>query len=781
MRTKLPAFMVCISVIFGLAGGLPAWASPPQPERGSRPDSVAERTLAPFFFVQSDDPAVDQLPLKATEAAVRIVGVLADVTIVQTYRNEGQRTLEALYVFPASTRAAVHSMRMTIGERVIHAQIMKRLEARETYEQARQAGQTASLLEQQRPNVFQMNVANILPGDEIRVDLNYVEVLEPRDGIYEFVYPAVVGPRYSNIPETGAPDTMKWIQNPYLHSGKPAPYRFGLNLDLHTAIPISQLTSPSHSMEVEYSGKTHARLRIADDPKAGTKDFVLRYSLAGGQIQSGILLYKGGEENFFLLMMEPPARVTSDALLPREYIFIVDVSGSMNGFPLRVSKELLSDVISQLGPRDFINVLLFSGGSAVLSDAGSLQATEENKRKAISWIQSQRGGGGTELLPALERAFRLPKTQGVSRIVVVATDGYVAVEPETFELIRQRLGEANLFAFGIGSSVNRHLIEGMARAGRGEPFVILDEQEARRQAARFRDYIRGPILTDIRVSFRGIRVHDVEPSTLPDLFALRPLVLLGKYEGRPSGDVVIRGKTAQGDFEKVISLSEDAAFPKDRTLSLLWARHRIMRLSDMERLRPDEARAEEITALGLKYSLMTPFTSFVAVDTVRRADGSLLTVRQPLPLPEGVSDLAVGEPRIAAKAPPGATQSLSMQMDKGQWQDEGEVREKKEPRGPEGPKVRVEAVRGALDRLSLERSLRRALEEGACRPPEGIPGWEAIVRIHLRGGGRMETVDIVNSTVQDPSLLECVKRVIEGIGLGHAVSGEAEAIVKITW
>ncbi len=753
-------------------------------DRGVKADTMGDRTLAPFFFVQSDDPTTDQLPLKATEASVRIVGVIADVTIVQTYRNEGHRTLEALYVFPASTRAAVHAMRMTIGERVIHAKIMERSKARETYEHARQAGQTASLLEQQRPNVFHMNVSNILPGDEIKVELNYVETLEPRDGVYEFVYPAVVGPRYSNTPRAGAPDTERWIRNPYLHSGQPSPYGFGLNVELDPGVPISQLSSPSHSVEVEYSGRSHARMRVAEDPNAGTKDFVLRYALAGGQIQSGIVLYQGEEENLFLLMMEPPARVMNDALLPREYIFIVDVSGSMNGFPLRVSKELMTEIIGKLEPRDFVNVLLFSGGSAVLSESGSLQATEANKRKAVSWIQSQKGGGGTELLPALERAFRLPRTQGVSRIVVVATDGYVDVEPQAFELVRQRLGEANLFAFGIGSSVNRHLIEGMARAGYGEPFVIINEEEARRQAARFKEYVQSPVLTDIRVSFRGLRVYDVEPLTLPDLFALRPLVLFGKYEGSPKGEVVIRGRSAHGDFEKVISVSEASESPGNRALALLWARHRIMRLSDMERLREDGARAKEITALGLKYGLMTQFTSFVAVDTMRRGDGTVVTVEQPLPLPEGVSDLAVGGVHRVAKPASRAGQGPIMGTDKGRWpaqRDMGEVRESEEARVAEAPRIRVEEVRGAVDLASLERGVRKALEGRACQSPGVVPGWEAVLRIQIGSDGKVEAVDIVNTTVQDRSLLECIRRAVEGSGHYTGLQGKAQAVVKVTW
>jgi Ca-activated chloride channel family protein len=754
------------------------------PVRGAgEGEAGPDKTLAPFFFVQVDDPATDRLPLKATEARVRIAGVTADVTIVQTYSNEGQRALEAIYVFPASNRAAVYAMRMTVGERVIDAEIMERAKAREAFDQARASGRTASLLEQQRPNVFQMHVANILPGDLIRVELKYTEVLEPQEGLYEFVYPAVVGPRYSGTPEAGAPEAARWVHNPYLHAGEPPPYRFGLAVELLSAIPIARLESPSHAVDVEYTGKSQARVRIQDDPRSGTRDFVLRYGLAGGQIQSGVLLHRGRDANHFLLLMEPPARVAADSVLPREYIFILDVSGSMNGFPLAVSKALMSEVIGALGSRDFMNVLLFAGGSAVLSEAGSLPATEENKARALSWIRSQRGGGGTELMPALERALRLPRTEGVSRIVVVATDGYVSVEPQAFELIRHRLGEANLFAFGIGSSVNRHIIEGMARAGRGEPFVLLDEHEARRQAARFREYIRNPVLTDIRISFRGFQARDVEPLCVPDLFALRPVMLLGRFDGAPSGEVVIRGRTAHGPWERVIPVSDAAASSDIGALGLLWARHRIMRLSDLNLLRPDDARVKEVTTLGLTYGLMTRYTSFVAADKVKRGDGRLVTVKQPLPLPEGVSDLAVGGPLRAAKALSGPAPTGGA----AQEQAVGPAAPGELPGvGPEGdrkgerPAVQVDEVRGGLDRTAVERALRQALKQTRC--PGGGDGapWEAVFRVVVGAAGKVDALEVVSTTSNDPALLACLTEALRGAAVGPAGRGKAEALVKLT-
>ena len=794
-------------LMFGLPALLVIMPGPDPSGAASDPD----KTLSPYFFVKSDDPNTDRLPLKSTTAEVRIAGVMADVTITQVYKNEGRNTLEAVYVFPASTRAAVYAMRMNVGQRIIEAEIMKRQEARQTYERARQEGRTASLLEQQRPNVFQMNVANILPGDEIKVVLRYAELIKPENKVYEFVYPAVVGPRYSKTPAANAPPTEKWVENPYLHQGQPAPYAFGLSVDLQTGIPISRLSCPSHEVSVEYSGKTRAHLDVKDDPKAGTKDFVLRYSLVGGRIETGLMLYPGRDENFFLLMMEPPARFKPEAVLPREYIFIVDVSGSMNGFPLTVAKSLMKDVINSLEPEEFMNVLLFAGGSAVLSEGRSLPATESNKARAISWIESRRGGGGTEILPALKRALGLPRTEGVSRIVVVVTDGYVSVEPQTFELIRNSLGQANLFAFGIGSSVNRHLIEGMARVGRGEPFVVLDKTEAQSQAAKFRRYIESPVLTDIKVDFEGLEAFDVEPVAAPDLFAQRPVVVFGKYKGQPMGAIKVTGKTAEGDFEKVIEVDPDAASTNNSALRLLWARHRIMRLSDLNHLHPSDGRVKEVTGLGLKYSLMTMYTSFVAVDKVKRADGKLVTVKQPLPLPAGVSDLAVADrqasraglrtmafkmsrptalysmkgtgPRPHTPAAPAPDNSAGKVFGTVSRAEE-EAQRQQMPGKKEMIKLTLEAVLGNLDRAVVEKTLRMKLAAlMACfpgGPPELSRLGQVTYRFVIDGQGAVKEVKVVSSNQTGSSIQVCLKKVIESIRFPRPGQGKVTVVVRLS-
>jgi Ca-activated chloride channel family protein len=585
---------------------------------------------------------VDRLPLQSTKARVRIAGVIADVVVTQVYRNEGSRPISARYVFPASTRAAVHGMTMQVGEHLIRAKIRERQAAKQEFEAAQKAGKSAALLEQQRPNVFTMQVANVLPKDEITVELHYSELLVPTDGTYELVYPAVVGPRYSSQPEATAPETDRWVKSPYLHSGEAPTYGFDVETRIAAGMPLEEVLCPSHRTNVEWESASAARITLDPSETAGgNRDYVLRYRLQGRQVETGLLLYPGKDESFFLLMVQPPQRVAPQQIPPREYIFVLDVSGSMHGFPLDTAKVLMRELVGSLRPTDRFNVILFSGGSRVLAPA-SLPATPENVRRAIAEIEREQGGGGTELGEALSRALALPGNEGVSRSTIVVTDGYVGAEADAFERIRANLNRSNLFAFGIGSSVNRHLIEGMARAGQGEPFFVLEPSEAKAVAGKLQEYVQSPVLTDIAVEMPGFTAYDVEPVSMPDLFAARPLVVFGKWRGKAGGTIRVTGLGGEGPFETSLDVAAAEASEDNQALRYLWARARVARLADSGVV--DDETRRQVTTLGLTYELLTEYTSFIAVHEVVRTDGTAEAVDQPLPLPQGVADYAVGVP-----------------------------------------------------------------------------------------------------------------------------------------
>jgi len=639
----------------------------------------SDKTLSPYFFVEGGDSGVDELPLRGNDVTVSITGVIADVRVKQIYENLGSVPISAKYIFPASTRAAVHGMTMTVGDHVIKAVVKEKQDAKRTYEKAKAEGKSASLLEEQRPNVFSMNVANIMPGDEISVELRYTELLIPTDGVYEFVYPTVVGPRYAEGSPAAsaaasdvearfrraanAPSSDNWIRSPYLPEAELPSYDFDLKATLSTGIPVEEVASPSHRIAANWKSKSEVGFTLDDPEKTGgNRDFILRYRLAGKEIQSGLMLYEGEDlaENFFLLMMQPPERVSEAQIPGREYVFVVDVSGSMFGFPLDTAKVLLRDLVGNLNPNDRFNVLFFSGGSRLLAPR-SLPATQSNVDSAINVIDNFRGGGGTSLLPALERAMNLPHDDDVSRSFVVVTDGYISAETDAFRYIRDHLGDANVFAFGIGSSVNRHLIEGIAAAGMGEPFVVTHSGEASGNARKFREYIAAPVLTNIEVGFDGFDAYDVEPLSVPDVLAERPVIVHGKWRGEATGSIEVSGISGHGAYAKRFDVDDVSPATTNHPLRYLWARSRIANLTLFDYGYESGAQKQEVTALGLKYNLLTKYTSFVAVhEIVRNTTGGSADVKQPLPLPEGVSHRAVGSGSVTVGAEPPFTWLLAM-------------------------------------------------------------------------------------------------------------------------
>lgn len=609
-------------------------------------NSPRQQTESPYFFVRDSTPGVDALPLKRTTVDVHVAGVIAEVRVVQHYRNEGQQAIEADYVFPGSTRAAVGGMQVRIADRLITAQIREKQQARIEYAAAKQEGKTAALLEQQRPNVFQMRVANILPGDEVQVELRYTELLLPEQGRYEFVFPTVVGPRYASAASSG---TNTWAAQPTLRANEAPTSDFTLTATLDAPLAIHDIRSRTHAIEVEQTGEhaTRASLRLTPGTgPANDRDFVLDYRLDGDALDTGLMLSQGagpGAENFFLAMVQPPKAVAATQIAPREYIFVVDISGSMHGFPLDTAKAMLQRLIGGLRPSDRFNVLLFSGSSRMLAPK-AVPATQANIDRALATLGQTQGSGGTELIPALRRVYAEPKTPDVSRTIVVVTDGYVSVEAEAFALVRKNLDQANLFAFGIGSSVNRALLEGLARAGRGEPFIITDPVQAPEQAARFRRMVESPVLTSVQLRFEGLDVYDLEPAVQPDVLGERPVLVFGKWRGQPKGRMLVQGHSAEGPWQQSVDVTPAKA-GHSAALPSLWARHRIATLSDQEALEGGDGQRAAITQLGLDYRLLTAYTSFIAVDQiVRNPDpAGSQRVQQPLPLPQGVGDRALGE------------------------------------------------------------------------------------------------------------------------------------------
>lgn len=598
---------------------------------------------APYFIVESSDSSVDRFPLKGTDVTVNINGMIAEIFVNQTYANEGENPINARYVFPASSDVTVHGMTMQIGNHMVTARIKEREEAKQEFEQAKSEGKSASLLEEQRPNVFTMDVANIMPGDTAKIKLHYTQLITPCEGTYEFVFPTVVGPRYMSASEDASDDHNHFVGTPYLPDGKTPNNTYNITVNLSTGVPITDLRCKSHEINIVKSGESSAQVTLANpEDYAGNRDFILKYKLNGEDIRSGLMLSEGSDENYFMLTVQPPERFEPEEITRREYIFVLDVSGSMNGYPLDTAKILIRDLVSNLREEDSFNLILFSGSSVQMSKK-SVPATEENIKKALNLIDKQEGYGGTSLSPALEDAVAIPSKHNIARSIVVITDGYVSGEQNAFDIINDNMDKASFFSFGIGNAVNEYLIKGIATAGLGESFIVTDAEDAAATADRFRTYIQSPLLTDIQVAYDGFEVYDVEPSVPSTLFAQKPIVLFGKWKGEPKGTITITGKKGKDDYAQEIKVEDVTTYEKVDAIRYLWARMRLERLMDYGYSKDDPSVKEEVTQIGITYSIMTPYTSFIAVvEEIRNPEGNSTDVDQALPLPLQVSNLSVG-------------------------------------------------------------------------------------------------------------------------------------------
>ncbi|MFD0799199.1 VIT and VWA domain-containing protein [Maribacter chungangensis] len=596
----------------------------------------AQRPSGPYLLVPTKNA---QIPLKETRTEVQIAGAIAHVKTTQVYQNLGAEAIEAKYVFPLSTKAAVHKMQMRIGNRTINAKIFERQEAQKVYDTALKQGKRAAKLDQERPNVFQMAVGNIMPKDEISIDIYHTELLEPVNGQYQFVAPAVVGPRFTGE-STGNEEAFAM---PYTSKGISDTFNYDITVSINAGMPIQSVTSSSHTVNVSYPDLKTAEVFLSkSNENPSNRDFILNYNLRGKEIASGLLLYEHGDENFFSFQMEPMNSVSLKDIPSREYIFIVDVSGSMNGYPLDVSKELMRNLLCNLRLTDTFNVQLFAS-SATLFSAASMEANEQNIEAAIRFLSEGQGGGGTQLLSALTKAYKLPRNDaGSSRSMVVITDGYISVEKEAFELIRGNLNTANVFTFGIGSSVNRYLIEGMAKVSNSESFIATTKAGAQYVAEDFKTYIDSPVMSRIKMEGEGFDMYDVYPQSVPDVFAARPVTIYGKYRGKARGKIKITGYQGAEKITWEYNVSSGRLSKTNTALRYLWARKKIAELDDYKKLFNDDVK-DSVIAMGIQYNLMTNYTSFVAVDeTVVNKDGSLRTVKQPLPMPRNVNNSAVG-------------------------------------------------------------------------------------------------------------------------------------------
>ncbi len=552
-------------------------------------------------------------PLKHTDVKAEISGFLSRVVLTQEFENPFKEKIEAVYTFPLPQSAAVDDMTMIVGDRTVRGKILRR---------------------------------------QVRITISYVETLKYADGSYEFVFPMVVGPRYVPGTATGAqangfaadtervPDASRITPRPAAE-GMRAGHDISLDVTLDAGVTIDALNAKTHQVDVERPDDRRAHVRLKDEATIPNKDFILRYDVAGRKIEDALLTHASDKSGFFTFILQPPERVTAEDVMPKELVFVLDTSGSMSGFPIEKAKETMKLAMDNLYPSDTFNLITFSGDEHILFPA-PVPATKENLEKAQKFLESREGSGGTEMMKAIKASMDPSDAQGHVRIVCFMTDGYVGNDMEIIAEVRKHTN-ARVFAFGIGSSVNRFLLDNMARYGRGEVEYVGLNDDGSAAARRFHERVRNPLLTDISIDWNGLPVADVYPQQIPDLFGAKPVVLTGRFTRSGAGVLRLKGKMSGRDFVREIPVEFPEVQAQHDVLATLWARTRVEDLmgQDYNGLQQGKMRddlKQTITQLGLEYRLMTQFTSFVAVEEMIVTDGGKpRRIDVPVEVPEGVN------------------------------------------------------------------------------------------------------------------------------------------------
>lgn len=596
--------------------------------------------------IGSDTDDVIAFPLRHTDVHAQVAGPMALYTIEQTFENPFDQPIEAVYVFPLGDEAAVSGYQITIGERTIVGDIAEREAARRTYEDASAAGHTAALLEQDKANVFAQRIANIAPHETVIVRLAYSELLAYQDGRYELAVPLVVGPRYLPGDRNGRrPVGSRHVTMPARPDHTSVPYTdpiiagstVSFSADIEAGVPVGQVESPSHDLEVEVVSPTRTRVRLRDAGEVPNRDLVVRYQTAGERTLVGLLADRRGDDGYFALAIQPKATYRDGDIAGREIVILIDTSGSMDGAPLRQAKDVAHALIAAAGPRDTLVVLGFASGVTPLAER-PLVADEAGKARARAFIEALASGGGTEMEQGMLASLAAEVGSDRVRMVYLLSDGFVGNDDVIVTSAKGALGHNRIFPVGIGTAPNRALLDQLGRVGRGfASYVNLSEKPgpiakalARRSAS--------PYLTDVAIDWGGLQVADITPATIPDVYAGQPLVITGRFTRPGSATVTVSANTAGRRVQIPVTVTLPSSAELE-PVAQTWARHRIDDL--METAGTDglsEAAKTAVTNLGLKFHLVSEFTSFVAVDRSRVVTGGVArVVEQPAAIPEGVN------------------------------------------------------------------------------------------------------------------------------------------------
>lgn len=596
------------------------------------------------------------LPLLGTEVYIDVIGGIVHARVIQTFVNDTEYPLEAVYVFPLPARAAVTDMELVVGNRRIRSVVKEREEARQTYEQAKQEGKRTALLEQERPNIFTTSVANFMPGETVQVVFSYTEPAEYCNGAYSIVFPMVVGPRYipfkmeatesaANQLVTSVPDAGR-ICPPVLPPCVDPGHRVYVEVTLR-GLPVEEIRSSTHDIAVTAQADDVFVVTLNDDITVPNCDFALDVQLAeNGRPHISFLESEGNEYAYGLLTILPPIgeHQVSAPPVPRDVVFLIDTSGSMDGESIEQAREGLHHCLDMLRPGDEFNIVRFSDDYSSMAES-MLACDAQTLARARTFVAALEASGGTEMQSALKDVLRIPSRPGALRLIVFLTDGCVGDEDALMRLLSKRLGDARIFPFGIGSAPNEYLMRQMAELGRGQARFIRSQEDVGQVMADFFETLDSPTLTDIEVEWRdtsGVPAEGIVsyPNPVPDVFRNRPIQLATRIPAGFEGTLTVTGNVGNQRSAFSYDFGRDArqAYPvvdqafghaRIQDLTTTWIRSG----EETER----EALRDEIVEVALRHQLVSRFTSRVAVEEIieKAPDGTLLTVNVPSAAPRG--------------------------------------------------------------------------------------------------------------------------------------------------
>ncbi|HWY75082.1 MAG TPA: VIT domain-containing protein [Verrucomicrobiae bacterium] len=614
------------------------------PQNPAQPDAKLPGCGELLAFVPDQEKVEIPLPLKHTGVRASVAGYISTVEVKQEFQNPYDIKIEAVYVFPLPHNAAVSEFVMTIGDRRIRGIIRERKEAEEIYQEAKSQGYAASLLTEERPNIFRQSVANIEPGKEIGINMTYYEPLEYNDGWFEFVFPMVVGPRYNpDGPTNGVGAVARGLSRAsgqateieYLKPEERSGHDISLHLDIDAGVDIEEFTCATHRVLKEPSDSQHLSVTLASDDQIPNKDFVLRYRVACERIKSNLLVHRDQQGGYFTMMLIPPRDLRQLNRAPMEMVFVLDCSGSMAGQPIEQAKAAIRQGLRWLQPGDSFQIINFSEGASQLGSA-PLDATAENVQRGMDYVAALNGDGPTEMIEGVKAALNFQHDPERLRFVCFLTDGYIGNEAQILAAVHERIGASRIFTVGVGSSPNRYLLDHMAKLGRGAVASLGLQDDAAKVMDDFFERVSHPALTDIQVDWGNLRASEIYPSRVPDLFVGRPVILTGRFSGDETSVRVTGNAAGQQITFAVPADSKDAN--DGRALPKIWARSKIAELADQAAYDSNPRLPQAMKQLALDYGLMSTFTAFIAVDSTRTTEGTQgVTVPVPVPVPKGVN------------------------------------------------------------------------------------------------------------------------------------------------